>query len=117
MKDAQCQFGSVNVVTGAEQEGYMEAGKMKFRPVPWWKKLFRNINEIKLPVELVEEYVGIADVTVHKWTGGEYTECAALYRKYNKFDGKTHSLWIIRRGHYCFFDVNAWDRDKQLVRK
>jgi hypothetical protein len=41
------QFGSINVETGETQDGYIENGQMKFKPMKWWQKFFLKRPEKK----------------------------------------------------------------------
>jgi hypothetical protein len=80
------QFGSINVETGESQEGYIENGQMKFKPMKWWQKLF-----FKKPEE--KEFIGSYKYeTKFPWSKQCVKRQIAMYKYFNPYTGKIYKI-------------------------
>lgn len=109
---AELMFGKIDTSTGLVQEGYVENGEMKFKKIPWYKRLFsKEPSEIK--------YLGT--ITLYWnffWSNKKNYFEAAVYKKYNPYTGKIQCIYanVPNRGA-MYFDVKAYEKSGQLVER
>jgi len=103
-------FGKIDTSTGLASEGYMENGEMKFKKIPWYKKLFA-----KEPSKI--EFIGIISMYSQLiWSNEKNYFDVAVYKKYNPFTGKIQCIYTNVPNHGAiYFDVYAYEKSGQLV--
>lgn len=99
------KFGALDTKTGLFAEGYMEDSEMKFKKIPWYKKLFT-----KEPLK--EEFIDIVDCTNLR-TGETFS--MGLYRKINPLTQEVKSLYAKGSGRVIRLDVQAFIQRRELV--
>jgi hypothetical protein len=102
--------GVIDTETGLVSEGYVENGEIKFKKIPWYKKLFA-----KEPYKI--ELIGT--ITMYSqwiWSNKkEYFE-SAVYKKYNPFTGKIKCIYTNIPNHGAkYFDVCAYEKLGKLI--
>ena len=100
----QIQFGCVDTQTGQTQEGYIENGQMKFKPLKWWQKLFCRKPEKKEFIRPMKMDI------VNIWTGDRETVTGSLYKSYNPLSGEIYSAWAEHDGYKLKFNKDAFQK-------
>lgn len=100
------KFGSIDINSGIPSDGYMENGKMKFKKIPWYKRIFTQ-----KPTE--EMFVGTARY------GNDIIEIElCVYRKYNPYTNETYEIYANSNTYGKFeFDINAFEQMGKLISK
>lgn len=112
------EFGSYNVLTGESKQGYLDKdGKMQFRPIPWYKRIFQRKNFKETSDISVTEYIGTTQF-YSQWIWSNHKEIftVAVYRTYNKLSGSTISVYSDIADHgRKYYNVDAFNKDKILI--
>lgn len=104
-------FGMVDTNNGLASEGYIDKnGEMRFKKIPWYKKLFS-----KEPSKI--EFIGVTEVYSQLiWSNKKNYFETAVYRKYNPYTNKTQCIYTNIRGCRTFyFDIAAYEKTGQLI--
>lgn len=106
-----CYFGMVDEKTGLYHEGYVENGEMKFKKIPWWRRIFA-----KEPSET--EFLGITTAVINSIFGPERVVEVAIYKKFNPISLKTQAIYgnVEGRG-LVYFDIVAFEKTGKLIKK
>ncbi len=110
MENNNISFGCMNTKTDEFQEGFMKNEEMKFKKVPWYKRIFA-----KEPRE--EVFVGTVEMTRRfVWSDIETPFSASLYKLINPLTGETKKLYARTHRGGIYFDPNAYEKNGVLVR-
>jgi hypothetical protein len=106
------QFGSINVETGETQDGYIENGQMKFKPMKWWQKLF-----LKRPEE--KEFIGTYGYkTKFPWSSEWTNHQVAMYKYFNPYTDEIYKIEGSDENETIQFDIGAFKVGKIIsIRK
>lgn len=104
------QFGALNTETGEFSNGYLEKGEMKFKKIPWYKKLFA-----KEPTET--EFIGIVEGnTRFIWCDQNRAVNVPIYKKYNPYTGQIKSLYGDVKNHgRIFFNIQVFEKFGKFI--
>ena len=114
------KFGSYNKSTGESKQGYIENGEMKYKPYPWYNRLYYKLFPYN-PPEIKHEntvYIGTTELYSKMiWSNQKNYFDVAVYRTYNTITDKTIEIYadIPSRGRRYYFNVDAYDADKTLI--
>lgn len=100
----QIQFGCIDTSTGLTQEGYVENGQMKFKPLKWWQKLFCRKPEKK-------EFIGTYNYRTKfpwstEWSKGQ----VAMYKYFNPYTNEIYKIEGDNGEERIQFDVGAFEQ-------
>lgn len=102
-------FGSVNVVTGELQKGYIKDSQMKFKKIPWYKRIFQ-----KKPEKV--EYVGTTTVYSQLiWSDKKHYFDVSVYRKINPITNETYEIFCFIEGLKYKFNIDAYVYENKLI--
>ena len=118
------QFGSYNTVTKQSSEGYIENNEMKFKPYPWYKKMWFRIKETRNynlaecpPNSFATEYIGTTTLYSKMiWSNHKNYFETAVYRKYCIVSNDTLCIYSNIDGHRkVYFNVDAYKQENKLI--
>lgn len=108
----ELMFGKVDVTTGLISEGHVENGEMKFKKIPWYKRIFtKEPSEIK--------FIGITSMySQWIWSNKKNYFESPVYKKYNPYTGKIQCIYTNVPNHGAvYFDVCVYEKTGKLVER
>lgn len=100
----QIQFGCVDTQTGQTQEGYIENGQMKYKPLKWWQKFFAKKPEEK-------EFIGVFKYqSKFTWSQEWSNNQIAIYKYFNPFTGEIYKIEGSNEEETIQLDVGAFEK-------
>ena len=123
MDNSQIKFGAYNTITKESLEGYIDDCQMKFKPYPWYNRLWFGMKEVwnykplQPPLtKTATKYIGTT--TLYRqmiWSKHKNYFEAAVYSKYDITTGKTISVYSDVNDRRIYFNVDAYNNDKLLI--
>ena len=105
-------FGTINVKTGERTEGFIENGEMKYKKIPWWKRIFR---ESPKPPEQTE-YIGTTQLYSKLiWSNNKNYFNAAVYKRFNPFTKEIYEIYSNTRWGKFNYNIDAFISAGQLI--
>jgi hypothetical protein len=109
MKNNNISFGCINTKTGVFQEGCVENNEIKFKKVPWYKRIFAKepTQEIFIKVIEMEEQL--------IWTNKKNSFYASLYKIVNPLTNEIKKVFAKTYLGNVYFDPKVYEKNKKLI--
>ncbi len=102
-------FGCLNVKTGEFQEGFMKNKEMKFKKLPWYKRIFA-----KEPTE--EVYIKVIKMESQWiWSDKKDSFYSSLYKIINPYTNEIKKVFAKTSEGNVYFDPIAYEKSGKLI--